>query len=225
MILDNRVIQQVEAGEGVRRRKGQGDGKRWEGMEEEVGGVQDRELGQVGTGESKSPNQTVEEGDGRMRGKVGEETQVGIQMWGHGGAGMRAHPGGPGGLEAQGEEGVEEGEWVESETWGPKPIKVGVEGMAEETKRTRCQTASRAPSKAHRHNCNSNNHSPAISIHSSSKRWTKGLCKGAGGGNPSPKPRIRTKAQAGPRGPFPAAQEEVEVDLNRVAGRNPRRSP
>lgn len=105
-------------------------------------------------------------------------------------------------------------------TWGPNPIKIGVE----ETKCTRCQTACQAPSQALRHNCNSNNHSPAISIHSDSKHWNKGLCKGAGGGNPSLKPRIRTKAQAGPLGPSLVALEEVEVDLNQAAGRNPRRS-
>lgn len=104
--------------------------------------------------------------------------------------------------------------------WGPNPIKVGVE----ETKCTRCQTASRVPSQARRHNCNSNNHSPAISIHSDSKCWTKGLCKEAGGGNPSLKPRIRTKALAGHQGPSLVALEEVAVDLNQAVGRNPHRN-
>lgn len=201
----------------VRRRKGQGGGKKWEGMG--VGGDQDRRSGQVGTGESNSPNQIVEEVDGRMRGRM-EETQVGIQVWVVGGAGTMVHPGEPGEQGAQGEEVVEEGGWALLGAWGPNPIKVGVE----ETKCTRCQTASRAPSQARRHNCNSNNHSPAISIHSVSKRWTKGLCKGAGGGNPSLKPRIRTKAQAGPQAPFLAALEDVEMALNQAAGRNPRRS-
>lgn len=184
-----------------------------------MGGDQDRRLGQVGTGESNSPNQIAEEGDGRMRGRM-EETQVGIQVWVVGGAGMMVPLGEPGEQVAQGGEGVEEGEWVLLGAWRPNPIKVG----AEETKCTRCQTASRAPLQARRHNCNSNNHSPAISIHSDSKRWTKGLCKGVGGGNPSLKPRIRTKAQAGPRGQSLVAVEEVEVDPNQVAGKNPRHS-
>lgn len=107
--------------------------------------------------------------------------------------------------------------------WGQNLIKIGVE--VEETKCTRCQTACKALSQACKRKCNSNNHSPEISIHSDNKRWTKGLCKGAGGGNQSLKPRIRTKAQAGPLGPSLVALEEVEVDLNQVAGRNPRRSP
>lgn len=210
----------MEDGEEIRRRKGQGGGKKWEGMEEGAGGDQDRRLGQVGTGESNSPNQIAEEEDGRMTGRMEEETQVGIQVGVVGGAGTKVLLGEPGEPVAQGgEEGVEEGGWVLLGAWGLNPIKVGVE----ETKCTRCQTASRAPSQARRHNCNSNNHSPAISIHSDSQRWTKGLCKGSGGGNPPLKPRIRTKAQAGPRDPFLVAPEEVEVevDLNQAAGRNP----
>lgn len=186
----------MEAGEEVRRRKG--GGKKWEGVEQEAGGDQDKRSGQVGTGESNSPNQTAEEEEGgMMRGSL-EETQVGIQVRVVGAAGMMVLPEEPGeqGVQEE-EEGVEEGEWVLLGVWGLNPIKAGVE----ETKCTRCQTASRAPSQARRHNCNSNNHSPAISIHSDSKRWTKGLCKGAVGGNPSLKPRIRTKAQAGPLGP------------------------
>lgn len=160
-----------------------------------MAGDQDRRLGQVGIGESNNLNQIAEEGDGRMRGRMEEETQVGNQVWVVGGAGMMVLLGEAGEQGAQGEEGVEEGGWVLLGAWGPNPIKVGVE----ETNCTRRQTASQAPSQAHRHNCN--NLSPAISIHSDSKHWTKGLCKGAGGGNPSLKPRIRTKTQAGPRGP------------------------
>lgn len=96
----------MEAGEEVRSRKGQGDGKNWEGMEEEVDGDQDRRLVQVGTGESNSLNQTVEEEeDGRTRG-IMEETQGGIQVRAVGGAGMKVLPVEPG---EQGEEGVEEG--------------------------------------------------------------------------------------------------------------------
>lgn len=70
-----------------------------------MGGDQDRRLVQVGTGENNSPNQTVEEEDGRMRGIL-EETQGGIQVWVVGGAGMKVLPVEPG---EQGEEGVEEG--------------------------------------------------------------------------------------------------------------------
>ncbi|KAG7226526.1 hypothetical protein INR49_003848 [Caranx melampygus] len=92
VILGSRVTQRVEAGEEIRRKKGQGDGKKWVEMGEEVGGVQDRRLGQVGTGESKSPNQIVEEGDGRMTGKMEAETQVGIQVWVVGEAGMITPP-------------------------------------------------------------------------------------------------------------------------------------
>lgn len=155
-----------------------------------------------------------------MRGRMQEETQVGIRVWVVGEAGMIMLHAEPGVQEVLvEEEAVEEGEWVLGVS-GQNPIKIGVE----QTKCIRCQTASRAPSQAHRHNCNSNNHSPAISIHSYSKLWTKGPCKGAGEGNPFLKPRIRTKAQAGPRGPFLVAPEWVVVDLNRAAGRNPRRS-
>ena len=171
------------------------------------------------------------------------EYQAEIQMQVHGGAGTRLAPVEPGG---EGEE----------EMGGPtSPTKAGVEGTWVETKCTRCQTASRAPSRARRHHCNSNNHSPAISSLSSSHStlWTRGLCKEAGGDSLPPKPRIRTKAQAGPRGPSPVApveaekeelveaekeeeEEEEEEELveereaavegrSRVAGRSHRRSP
>ncbi|TNN38825.1 hypothetical protein EYF80_051009 [Liparis tanakae] len=208
-------------------------------MEEAVDGDQARRPGQVGTGESNSPNQIAEEGDGRMTGRMEAETQGGIQVGVVGAAGMRVLLGEPGEQVAQEEEEVveeeeeegegeeeeeEEGGWVLLGAWGPNPIKVGVE----ETKCTRCQTASRVPSQLRRHS--SNNHSPAISIRRDSQRWTKGRCKGSGVGNPSLKPRIRTKTQAGPQGPFLAApvevevEVEVEVDLNQADGRNPRRS-
>ncbi|KAK5880893.1 hypothetical protein CesoFtcFv8_021754 [Champsocephalus esox] len=237
-ILGNRVTLRVEAGEETttttRRKKHQAGGKKWEGMEEGmeegveegveegmeegVGGDQDRRGGRVGTGESNSPNQVAEEGDGRTRKRAEEETQVGTRVGGAGMKGLLGEPGEPG---AQGEETEEGWESAAVEWGGPNPIKVGVE----ETKCTRCQTASRAPSR--RHNCSSNNHnnhnnhSPAISIRR--ERWTKGPCKGAGAGkNPSPKPRIRTKAQAGPRGQSLAApEEEEEVNLSPAAGKSP----
>lgn len=73
-----------------------------------MGGEQYKRLGQVETGESNSPNQIVEEEDGRTRGKT-EETQVGIQEWVVGGTGMMVLPGEPGEQVARGVEGVEEG--------------------------------------------------------------------------------------------------------------------
>lgn len=137
VMLGTRVAPLVEAGEEIRRRKGQGGGKNWEGMQ--VDGDQYKRLGQVETGESSSPNQIVVEKDGRRRGKM-VETQVGSQVGVVGGTGMMVLPGEPGEPVAQGEEGAVVVGWVLLGAWGPSPIKIGVE----ETKCTRCQTACQA---------------------------------------------------------------------------------
>ncbi|KAK7880446.1 hypothetical protein WMY93_032920 [Mugilogobius chulae] len=145
--------------------------------------------------------------DGKMRGKMVQETQVGIRVWVAGEAGMKVAP------EEHGERvvrGVGVAQEVEQVLLVPNLIKVG----AEETKCIRCQTANRAQGQALRHNCNSNNHNPAISIHS--KHWTKGLCKEPWDANPCLQPR--TKAQAGLQVLFLLVQQEVV--LNPVDGKN-----
>uniref|UniRef100_A0AAV2LUU4 Trinucleotide repeat containing 6B n=1 Tax=Knipowitschia caucasica TaxID=637954 RepID=A0AAV2LUU4_KNICA len=91
VILVNRVSHRgAVAGEKVRRKKGQVVGKSWEGMHVTVGGDRGKKQGQVETGGSKNANQT--EVDGRVRGKMGQETQVGMRVGVVGEAGMKAPP-------------------------------------------------------------------------------------------------------------------------------------